>query len=252
MMWLFVSACGLLLQLGVLLQGLRARLIVKYSFFYAYVFSTFLATILAFILWKLASASAYQKGYWIMQFATLLLGCGIILEIFRHALSPYKGAEKFATAVGLFTFGGVFCFALGYRLVVSSPDRALFELERNVRTVQALLLFGIFAVISYYGIPLGKNIKGMIAGYGLYIITSLFALALRVYAGPRFNSIWNVVQPLSFVGSFAIWLAALWSFYPNPAPDPAIPLENDYEALATRTRRTLASMRSHLTRTARS
>jgi hypothetical protein len=248
--WLIVLCTSLLLQLGILLRGLTEKLLAGYSFFYAYVFSTFVATSLLLVLWKVAYAS-YQRSYWIIQFVTLLIGCGIILEIFRHVLSPYRGAEKFAMAVGLTTFGAVFCFAIVYRLVVPSPDRALFELERNVRTVQAILLFGILAVISYYRVPLGKSVKGMIGGYGLYIVTSLSTLAIRAYAGPQFNNTWSVIQPLSFDASLAIWLIALWSFHPNPAPDPAVPLEEDYEVLARRTRRALASMRSHLTKAAR-
>jgi hypothetical protein len=250
MAWLVVLCSSLLLQLGILVRGFREKLLAGYAFFYSYVLSAFLGTGLLLVLWRVAPAS-YQRSYWILQFATLLIGCGIILEIFRHVLSPYRGAEKFAMAIGLFIFGAVFCFAIVYRLVVPSPGRALFELERNVRTVQAILLFGILAVVSYYRVPLGKNIKGTIAGYGLYIVTSLSALAVRAYAGPGFNNTWNVIQPLSFDVSLTIWLVALWSFYPNPAPDPTIPLEEDYEVLARRTRRALASMRSHLTKTAR-
>ena len=71
-------------------------------------------------------------------------------------------------------------------------------IERDVRTVQAIFLFMILAVISYYRIPIGKNLKGMISGYGLYIVTSLFTLAIRAYAGPRFNSSWNS-HPTLFV-----------------------------------------------------
>ncbi len=250
MEWLIVLCSGLLLQFGILLRGLREKLLARYSFFYTYVFSTFLAASIVLLLWRVAFAS-YQRSYWILQFATLLIGCGIILEIFRHVLSPYRGAEKFAMATGLFIFVAVFCFAIVYRLIVPSPGRALFELERNVRTVQAILLFGILVVISYYRVPLGKNIRGMIAGYGLYIVTSLSTLAIRAYAGSGFNNIWNVIQPLSFDASLAIWLIALWSYQPNPAPDPTLPLEEDYEMLARRTRRALASMRSHLTKVAR-
>jgi len=247
MAWLAVLALGLLLQLTSLVRGFLARLVARYGFFYAYLLSTAVGNILAVILWRFASSSSYRSAYWILQFLTLLIGCGIVLEIFKHVLSPYRGAEKFATAVGLSTFGAIFCFAIAYRLVVSSPDQAFFELERNVRTVQALFLCGILTVVSYYRIPIGKNLKGMISGYGLYIVTSLFTLAVRAYAGPQFNSSWSVIQPLSFDVSLGIWLVALWSSHPNPAPDPAIPLESDYEALAARTRRALVSMRSNLT-----
>jgi len=241
MVWLGLAAAGLSITFVGMLRGLVGGLVLRYSFFYAYLLSTFVGNALVVIFWSLHSASI-DRWYWVLQFLTLLIGCGIILEIFRHALSPYGGAEKFATAVGLVTLGGVFCFAFLYRVLAPPSSQALFELERNVRTVQAILLFGILAVVSYYGIPLGKNLKGLIVGYGLYIVTSLAALAIRAYAGPRFNATWNVVQPLSFVVSLGIWLVAFWSYHPNPAPDPGIPLEDDYEALAKRTRRALAEL----------
>lgn len=246
MVLFLIWVLGLLLRLASLFRAAKSKIVSRYSFFYTYLLATATADIIALILWRIDRPS-YQRSYWALQFVTLLIGCGLILEIFRHALSSYRGAEKFAIAVGLFTFGGVFCFAISYRILASPSNQASFELERNVRTVQAILLFGILAVIFYYGIPLGRNLRGLIGGYGLYIVTSLATLAIRAYAGPRFNGTWNVVQPLSFVVSLAIWLVAFWSYYPNPAPDSAIPLEEDYEALAKRTRRALAE----LTRTAR-
>jgi hypothetical protein len=182
-----------------------------------------------------------------------MIGCGIVLEIFRHVLRPYPGAEKFATAVGLVTFSAIFAFAFLYRLLAPdwSPSGTVIELERDVRTVQAIFLFGIFAVISYYQIPIGKNLKGMTAGYGLYILTSLVTLAVRSYAGPQFNNVWNVIQPLSYDASLLVWVVSMWSYHPNPVPDAAIRLEEDYEALAARTKRALGTMRSRLAKAGR-
>jgi len=245
------------LRVVILVRGFSANALRQFPFFFVYVLSSVAADIFVYWTWKSASTNStevYQHSYWIAQFLTLLIGCGIVLEIFRHILAPYPGADKFATAVVLGSFALIFCFALVYNVI--APDSSAlhgttFVLERNVRTVQAVFLFGILAVITYYGLPIGRNLKGMISGYGLYIVTSLFTLAARAYAGPRLNSTWNVVQPFAYDLSLAIWMVALWSYQANPAPDPAVPLEEDYEALARRTKRTLASMRSHLTRTGR-
>jgi hypothetical protein len=65
------------------------------------------------------------------------------------------------------------------------------ELERDLRTVQAMFLFGLLGVISYCGIAIGKNMKGMILAYGLYIATSLVSLAVRSYA-PSFDAAGNI------------------------------------------------------------
>ncbi len=244
---------GIIFQLLILIRSFRATVLAKYAFFYAYVFSTLVGAILGYILW-MVSPTSYGKSYWTLQFITLLVGCGIILEIFKHVLAPYPGAERFATAVGLLTFGLVFCFAFAYQILgisQSSPRGTAIELERDVRTVQAIFLFGIFAVISYYRIPIGKNLKGMIGGYGLYIGTSLVSLAFRSYAGRAFEAAWNVIQPSSYDLSLLIWLIALWSYHPNPVPDAAIHLEEDYEALAARTRRALGAVRSRLAKVGR-
>jgi hypothetical protein len=91
----------------------------------------------------------------------------------------------------------------------------------------------------------------MIAGYALYIGTSLLTLAVRSYAGARFNDMWNIIQPFSFDLSVMIWTIALWSHHPNPVPSASIHLEEDYEVFAARTKRALGSVRSHVVKTPR-
>lgn len=241
---------GPCLQALVLFRGFRGRTLSKYHFFHIYVASGCLGNIFlyAYYVWC-RDYGAYQKAYWIVQFATLMIGCGIVLEIFRHILSPYPGADKFASIIVLATFGAIFCFALTYQFLApdwSTTKGSVVELERDVRTVQAIFLVVILAVVSYYRLPVGKNLHGMISGYGLYIVTSLFTLAIRAYAGPRFNTAWSVIQPFSFDFSLVIWLLALWSYAPGPAPDPSVPLGRDYDQLAARTRRALASVWSNL------
>jgi len=248
--WLAIWGIGIVFQSLILIRGFRSAIVGKYYSFYAYIFSTLAGATLIYALGVVHPIS-YQKAYWALQFVTLIIGCGIILEIFRHALAPYPGAEKFSTMVVLVTFGAVFCFTILYRFLGFPSGTALFALERNVRTFQAILLFCILAVTSYYGIPIGRNLKGMISGYGLYIATSLVTLAVSSYAGPGFNRAWYYTPPLSFDVSLLIWLTALWSYHPNPAPDAAVHLEEDYEAMAARTKRALGAMRSRLAKAGR-
>jgi len=109
----------------------------------------------------------------------------------------------------------------------------------------------LLVVIAYYGIEIGKNMKGIIFGYGLYIVTSLVSLAVRAYAGPSFTEVWRIIQPLSFDVSLVIWMTALWSYHPAPIPESRVRLEAEYEALAAKTRGAMGGMRSELARVAR-
>ena len=240
---------GILLTCSILVRGVSAKLLARYPFFYAYNLSVLVAWVPPLFLY-VANSTAYNTWYWIAQLLTLIVGYGILLEIFKHVLSPYPGAEKLARLAGIVVFGAIFCFALVYPLVKShgGASATMVEFERDLRTVQAIFVSGLLVVIAYYGIEIGKNMKGMIAGYGLYIVTSLVTLAVRSYAGA--SLVW-IIQPLSYDVSLVIWLTALWSYHPTPIPESRVRLEAEYEALAAKTRGAMGGMRSELGRVAR-
>src|ERR1700733_3188041 len=111
MLFLTIWWLGFLLELFVLVRSFRIGTYKIYSFFYAYIATVFLTeTVLYFI--YTTHPSAYGKWFWRAEIPTLILGCGIILEIFKHVLSPYPGAERFSRIGGLVVFAAVFSFAL--------------------------------------------------------------------------------------------------------------------------------------------
>ncbi|MBZ5500988.1 MAG: hypothetical protein LAN59_01955 [Acidobacteriia bacterium] len=244
---------GILLECMILVRALQQRLLARYAYFYSYALSVLLGTLLLSAV-RMIRPSLYPTYYWSVQFVTLLFGYGILLEIIQQVLSPYPGAERFARRTGVGLLAGILCFALVYSRLAPGASHGQFvvEFERDLRTVQTLLLFSLLAVISYYGIPVGRNMKGMIVGYGLYVGTSLISLAVRAYAGAWLATLWVFAQPISFTISLAIWLVALWSYAPNPAPGPAADLEEDYGTMAHRTRAMINLMRTHLFKSVRS
>lgn len=244
---------GILLETGVVFRGLLNRTFSKFPFFYTYSTAVLIRTV--FLLFPGANHNWYW--YWMTQFLTLVIGYGILLEIFRNVLADYPGAEKFARFAVVTVFGMILLFTLVFPALVphssahSLIETRMIEFERNLRTVQALFICVLLCVIAYYGIVLGRNMKGMILGYGIYIGTSLLSLAARAYGGIKFDEAWKVIQPLSYDASLAVWLLALWSYCPNPVSRSTLTLEKDYEALVYRTRETVGSMRSHLGKTTR-
>jgi hypothetical protein len=246
-----ISCIGILVETLIVFRGLQGKLLRRFPFFYAYIISTWAFDVPLYVLYSVGSP-LYARWFWTVQFVTLVLGYGILLEIFTHVLSPYSGAERFARRIGLIILGAIFVFAFVYpHLFPQTSVSTSFELERDFRTIQAILLFGIVGVISYYGITVGKNMKGMILGYGLYIGTTLIGLAARSYAGPHLYAVWNVVPPFSYDVSLCIWMIALWSYHPNPVPEVSVRIEEDYEAFVARTRSVLGAMRSHLAKAVR-
>ncbi len=241
-----ILGAGLLLRSAILVSGHHFRILRTYRWFYLYILSGIAGDIAVAIALRTASPW-YRVFYWTAQFLTMLFGCAVVLEIFSHVLKPYPGAERFARALVLSTFAAIFLVPLTYARISNLAAAGSFiQLERDARTAQIFFLVLILAVIFHYGIPSGRNMRGMICGYGLYVGASLFILAFRAYVGSGLDEVWRVVQPLCSALALCIWLHAMWGYYPAAIPEHEIALESDYEALASKTRNAVQAIRTHV------
>lgn len=233
---------GLVLELIILFRGLRAGMIKKYPYFYGYIVCVFAVSAGLYVGYR-ASPVFYRKWYWPTQFATLVAGFGAILAIAENALETYPGAKRFlrlsSYAVLVVVFGSVGLKALG-------PSGNTAEMERDLRCVEALLLITIGGIAAYFGIRLGKNLKGLILGFSAYVGVSLMTLALVVAAGQRLQHVWAILQSGSYLLALAIWAVALWSYVPNPVASRS---GVKYEMLASRTEAKLKAVRDHFDQT---
>jgi hypothetical protein len=238
MLTLTIWCCGVALEALLLYRGVRSKLISRYPNFYIYALALFLSDALLYAVYRFKPA-AFDRWNWYAGFLVLFLGCGIILEVFRHVLSPYPGADRFARIAATVVFGAIFGFAILYPIWQPAPSAAqalYLVVQRDFLFVQAILLIVLLQVISYYRIATGKNLKGMIFGYGLCVGATLMFLAVRAHVGARFQSTWSWLQQISYFVALAIWVVALWSHHGNPAPNSGIGPDADYDELAARTR----------------
>ncbi|MGH9714211.1 MAG: hypothetical protein ACRD5M_13015 [Candidatus Acidiferrales bacterium] len=217
------------------------------SFFYTYLFCIFLVD-LARILVYTQHPAAYRNWYWSTQFLSIAAGYGVILEIVRQTLAPYKGAARFGSRVLWISFFAVLGY-ISYKSVSMtnwSASATGAELERDLRTVQAFVLAAILIVISYYGIEISRNLKGITLGYGAFIGLSIMNLAVIAYVGPPLEEVWRGLHLYVFFVPLVIWLVALWSYQASPSTAANTRLEADYESLVLRTKGLLRAMRDDM------
>ncbi len=251
-MTLIVWWLGILLEAVILVQAIRGGFFGKYPLFYSYI-----ATVLGVSIFLYIGAQMfplwYRKAYWNAQIITLAVGCGVILEVIRHVLAPHPGPARFARWAAVAVFAAIFfaVFLHSFFLREWMPAKNSAELERDLRMAQALALFVIAFLIFYYRIAIGRNMKGMMVGFGLYVSISLISLTLRLLFGVQFSPAWKVIQSTSYLGALSVWTVALWSYEPNPVAKPPAG-KADYEALARGTRAALDEVRSNFKRTAQS
>ena len=241
---------GLVLETVLIVRAVQGRFLGRYPFFYSYLASVLLRSLalVPVFRWR---PDIYPQAYWYSQFLLVLLGCGVVWEIYRTALSGFPGAARMAQNVLPFLF--VLSFSRVFVKAWNSghwvPGFTPLETERDLRIVQAALLAGLIGLLAFYAVPIGRNLKGMIIGFGFFLGTSLIHLTARDYFGEAFQRAWGYIQPLAYLAVLGIWSITLWFYSPAPEPEPASRLELDYQARLAGTRRQLRLARSHLART---
>jgi hypothetical protein len=217
-----------------------------YPVFFSYVSFVFISDIVMFAIRP--KARPYVYAYWATEFLGLLLGCLVFFEFYRVALKPYPGTARMARAVlailfvaavvrTVFTVAGVSKWWLN-----AQPA----QVEGVLRVWQLLAILALALLFLFYSIPFGKNLRGILIGYGFYVSWSVFCLALLAAGAINADSKWSYTYPISYILSVAIWTVHLWSYQPNPIPDRSIPLEQEYQRVAAATQRRLHDARGYL------
>jgi hypothetical protein len=153
-------------------------------------------------------------AFWRFEIVTVALGCGVLLEISKYVFARHISLDHFVRWTTVLTFGSIFfVFTIhAFFLPNWNPVTNSAELERQLRVAQALALMSIVFVSGYYEIAIGRNMKGMILGFGVYVAATLISLTLLQMIGIRFSHAWMFIQPFSYVVALLIWTVALWTY----------------------------------------
>jgi len=238
---------ALALESALLLRAIRGNFLRHYRFFYLYL-GWVLVSDLSLIPFYYLLPRIYGYAYWSSQYFSLFLGCCVVWDAYKVALVRYRGAARMARNVLPFFFilAITRIFVKAWNSPNWIPGKTTLETERDLRIVQLALLVGLVALFVSYAIPLGRNLKGIIYGYGLYVATSVVHLTLRDYLGDGFERSWEHIEPLCYVLVLLVWCATLWSYAPIPEPATEPQLETDYEVLVAATKRKVQSVRGYL------
>ena len=234
------------LELLLLFRALRTKLRFSYPIFYCYIL--FVLTQSFFRLAVHRWDTLYSYVYWGTEFVGVIIGCGIVYEIYRLGLASFPGTARMARL--LLTV--LFVIALVKALVDASSDprwwaeATTIDIERAMRTVQAAAILALAILFLVYNIPFGRNLKGILLGYGLFIGVSVIWFTFLPPEGYQNRNFWATLGPMSYVLALSLWVVYLWSPQAQPVPASTVRLEEQYQRTAARTRRRLQAARGYL------
>lgn len=248
-LWLTVLALESLL----LLRAVQRKGLKHYPFFYFYLGCITARDVLlmpVYYLWP----RTYGYAYWYSQFLIVVIGCGVVWEVYKVALSRYPGAARMARNVlpFLFVFATSRIFVKAWSSPNWIPGSTTLETERDLRIVQVALLLGLVALFTYYAIPLRRALKGIVYGFGVIVATTTIHLSFGDSLGDGLRYLWPYIQPIAYVFVLLIWCVTLWSYEAMPELEANPRLEVDYQSLAAATRRQLRAVHTYVLKAIRS
>src|SRR5271156_2600427 len=190
-----VPYVSLLIEAVILVRAIQCKTFAKYSIFYTYLLAVLVTSVFPQIASHTLTKPVYALLYWRLDLVTLALGCGVIVEISRHVFARHVSLDLLARWVAIVTFGAIFlAFAIHVVFLphwkpVANPA----ELELDLRIAQAIPLLSIVFLTGYYGIEIGKNMKGLILGFGVYAGASIISLTLGLFIGIQFSQVWKII-----------------------------------------------------------
>ena len=247
MLTLLVWWSGILLEALLLVRGARQHLLGRYAIFYSYVLFVFVQEFVRLSTYQWFPRN-YSAVYWVTEFLGLVIGAGVVCEIYKLALRSFPGTARMARNLLLLVFTLVFTKALvGVPRSLASWFSQPFEyLERDLRIVQALAILTLVFLFVWYVIPFGRNLKGILTGYSVFVAASMTQLTLLPYLPASVRQLWSYLQPICYLSVLVFWTCTLWSEHAVSESRPSMQLENDYESLVASTRSRLRRLRARL------
>jgi hypothetical protein len=235
---------SVLLESLLLYRGFREKLASRYPAFYCYIAFVLVQDPICFFVYKWAHP-IYTFVYWTAEFLCVLISCGIVFEIYQGGLAAYPGTARMARKV----LGLVFVIAL-VKALANDPrwwmETTTTNIEGTLRTVQGVAVIALVALFLFYSVPLGKNLRGIVLGYGLFVCWSVVCLTFAPVTVGKIHVLLGYLYPALYPISLLVWLRYLWSYQASHAAKPTAPSDQDYGRIARGTERRLQEARGYL------
>ncbi|MGH9717990.1 MAG: hypothetical protein ACRD4R_14865 [Candidatus Acidiferrales bacterium] len=216
-----LSAAGPSLEALLAWRLLKCRAIQRYPYFSAYIFWDATSNLVL-----LAAAGLHHERfgylYWVAEVMSIFTGFLIIWEVARGLFPVGSALRRVAQSVllGIGAFVLPAIWALGWsqaNLIHFSYRYVPPVFVQYLCLAQAVLLLALAAVALYYGLPLGRNLRGLVLGFGFYLSLSAVNFAsLQIVHG--FLPYWQLLSPALYIALLIFWIWAFWEYSPSPAP----------------------------------
>lgn len=202
---------SIVLQVVLALIVLAKRTWQSYPVFSAYIFFGVLEAGAIYVVSRMPVTYFYT--FWICEAVGIVLGLGVVREIFTNVFSPHPALRKLATVIFRVAVVALVVLAGGVIYAQSgnakSIPRAVLLAAEATRIVEVGLIMFLFLCSSAFGLHWRQHIFGMALGLGMFAAVELVAVTMIGHVSSAAAQVFNLAHGLSFSASLLIWLGYL-------------------------------------------
>jgi len=194
------------------------KMVSRYPYLFAFVLYSLVRDVILFpISWY--RPNWFAEVYWRTEMISLFSRFFVNWEFFRGTFPQRSALHEIAwkalLAVELGVLPGILLLSWGQASSLHHLYRYLSPVfEQYLSLAQALLLLAPAAVARYYRVAMGRNMRGLGLGFGIYLsVCSINFAGLQVLHG--FVPYGRLLSPAAFIGMNAIWMWAFWDYRPS-------------------------------------
>jgi len=199
------------MALQALLGGvlLAKRMWEKFPIFTAYSLVNFLQAVVLYAV--RLKPHLYVWTYWAFESLGVVLGLGVVYEIFAHLFSSHPALRTLATRI---FWGALVALVLLGSLVVylETPARqsglanAIFIVEEAVRILELGLMMFLFFFSSVFGLHWRQSAFGILLGLGIFATVELITVTMLSHVDKSAGQIFSLIRMSAFNLSLLIWI----------------------------------------------
>jgi hypothetical protein len=202
---------GTILQFPLAAALIGKRLWRRFPVFAVYSLWNLVAAVVLYVVPRLGlSPYVHFYTYWAFEGVAVVLGFGVVYEVFRELLEPYAALRRIAAVAFRWVLAGLVSLAAVVAYARPSGMRPLMAAveipEEAARVVEVGLLVFLFAFSRAFGLHWRQNIFGIALGLGVFTSVELAAVAMHTHIGQAAYQALNLARALSFNVSLLVWL----------------------------------------------
>jgi len=220
-----IWAAAIALEITLLMRGVKGRLVKLYPLFYGYIACVLTIDVLRFVCYKF-DPIFYTNLYWYSEFLAILASYAVVFEIYKCSFKNHARAARLARGLLVLTLLVAVAGSAANTRVdgFRSPLNKIAQLTCDLRYVEGAMLAVVLFLLGIYRISLGRNLRGLVVGFGFLVGMSVMNLALLSQPGNEVSLVLRRLLPGSFVITLVIWSMALWLPKPDRLGPPMTPM----------------------------